>query len=102
MPAHTGIAHMMKVDPALTEALRNGDAMPNKKLQALQDATLSIVRNRGHISNTEIAAFYATGYQQRHLLDIILGVSQKVISNYTNHIANTPVDDAFQKFVWQK
>lgn len=102
VPAHTAIAHMMKVDPALTEALRNGDAMPNEKLQILQDTVLSIVRNRGNINDAELDAFYAIGYRQRQVLDIILGVSQKVISNYTNHIANTPVDEPFQKFTWTK
>ncbi|MFP3373390.1 carboxymuconolactone decarboxylase family protein, partial [Pseudomonas sp. SIMBA_068] len=25
-------------------------------------------------------------------------LSQKVMSNYTNHIANTPVDEPFKKF----
>lgn len=102
VPAHTAIAHMMKVDPALTEALRNGETMPTEKLQVLQDTVLSIVRNRGHISDAELEAFYAQGYGQRQVLDIILGVSQKVISNYTNHIANTPVDEPFQKFAWTK
>jgi uncharacterized peroxidase-related enzyme len=100
VPAHTGIAHSMKVDPALTEALRNKAAMPTAKLQALQDATLSIVRNRGNISEAELAAFYAAGYGQQQVLEIILGLSQKVISNYTNHVAKTPVDDAFKKFTW--
>ncbi|MFT5892086.1 MAG: alkylhydroperoxidase family enzyme [Dokdonia sp.] len=102
VPAHTAIAHMMKVDAALTEALRNNTAMPTEKLQVLQDTTLLIVRNRGRISDEALEAFYAVGYAQRQVLDIILGVSQKVISNYTNHIANTPVDVPFQKFAWTK
>nr|WP_321246970.1 carboxymuconolactone decarboxylase family protein [uncultured Psychroserpens sp.] len=101
VPAHTGIAHMMNVDPTLTEALRNNEPISNKKLQVLKDTTLSIVRNRGLISDSEIATFYGAGYEQKQLLDIILGVSQKVISNYTNHIANTPVDAPFQKFIWK-
>lgn len=100
VPAHTGIAHSMDVDASLTEALRNAEPMPTEKLQALHDTTLSIVRNRGHISDDQIAAFYGAGYGEQQLLEIILGLSQKVISNYTNHIANTPVDDAFQKFAW--
>tara|TARA_R110002051_G_scaffold290773_1_gene354418 strand:- start:49717 stop:50265 length:549 start_codon:yes stop_codon:yes gene_type:complete len=102
VPAHTAIAHMMEVDSALTEALRNGKAMKNEKLQALQDTTLSIVRNRGRISDATLEAFYAVGYGERQVLDIILGVAQKTISNYTNHIANTPVDEPFQKFIWSK
>jgi alkylhydroperoxidase family enzyme len=102
VPAHTGIANMMKVDPAITEALRNQTAMPTEKLQALHEMTLSVVRKRGNVSGEELEAFYAAGYEKRHLLDIILGLSQKIISNYTNHIAETPIDKPFEKFAWSK
>jgi len=102
VPAHTGIAHSMKVDPALTEALRNEQPMPTLKLQALLDMTLIIVRNRGHVTDEELAAFYAAGYGERQVLEIILGLSQKLISNYTNHIGNTPVDAPFKAFTWEK
>lgn len=99
LPAHTAIAHMMKVDEGLINALAQGAAMPTKKLQALRDTTLSMIRNRGRLSDAELDTFYAAGYEERHILDIILGIAQKTMSNYTNHIANTPVDEPFQKFV---
>jgi alkylhydroperoxidase family enzyme len=102
VPAHTGIAHSMKVDPALTEALRNQAPMPTPKLQALFDMTLTIVRNRGHVAQEDLDKFYSAGYGEQQLLEIILGLSQKVISNYTNHIGNTPVDAPFKKFAWGK
>ncbi|MBJ7881210.1 carboxymuconolactone decarboxylase family protein [Gelidibacter salicanalis] len=102
VPAHTGIAKMMKVDDAITEALRNETPLENSKLEALRTMTLNLVRNRGHVSPEELETFYAAGYEERQVLDIILGVSQKVISNYTNRIANTPVDAPFEKFVWSK
>ncbi|MBU2880560.1 carboxymuconolactone decarboxylase family protein [Psychrosphaera sp. B3R10] len=102
VPAHTAIAHSMKVDPAITEALRNQTALPTAKLQALLDMTLIIVRHRGHVTPEELAAFYAAGYGEQQVLEIILGLSQKVISNYTNHIANTPLDAPFQPFGWEK
>jgi len=102
VPAHTAIAHMMEVDAAITDALRNNTALPNAKLQALKDTTLSIVRNRGNISEAELKAFYDAGYGEQQVLEIILGVAQKTISNYVNHIAHTPVDEPFQKFAWNK
>ncbi|MDV7186540.1 carboxymuconolactone decarboxylase family protein [Lutibacter sp. TH_r2] len=102
VPAHTAIANMMQVDPALTEALRNGTKMTSEKLQVLHETTLTIVRNRGYISEEEVQAFFAVGYEQKQLLEIILGLSQKVISNYVNHIAETPVDKPFEKFAWKK
>ena len=102
VPAHTAIAKMMKVDDAITDALRNQTQMPTQKLQALHEMTLSVTRNRGVVSQDEINNFYSAGYNQRHLLEIILGLSQKIISNYTNHIAETSLDVSFQKFEWQK
>jgi len=102
VPAHTGIAKMMKVDDAIIDALRNQTPLADAKLEALRTLTLSITRNRGNVSQADLEAFYTAGYGEQQVLEIILGLSQKVISNYTNHIANTPVDEAFQKFAWKK
>ena len=102
VPAHTAISGMMKVDTDISNALRNGTSMPNEKLQVLHDFTLKVVRNRGHVTQDDLNIFYAAGYEEKQVLEVILGLSQKVISNYTNHIANTPVDAPFQKFAWSK
>lgn len=102
VPAHTGIAHSMKVDPAITEALRNQQPMPNEKLQALHEFTLAVVRQRGNVTSEQIKVFFAAGYAQQQVLEIILGLSQKVISNYVNHVAETPVDPMFKDFAWAK
>jgi alkylhydroperoxidase family enzyme len=102
VPAHTGIAHSMKVDPALTEALRNDEAMPTEKLQALKDFTLTVVRERGNVSESDLKAFFEAGYGHQQVLEVILGLSQKVISNYVNHVAHTPVDKVFEQFAWSK
>jgi hypothetical protein len=74
---NTGIAAiLMKVDEAITEALRNETALSNPKLEALRTMTLSIVRNRGHVAEEELAPFTA-GYGEQQVLEIILGLSQK-------------------------
>ncbi|PKQ65037.1 carboxymuconolactone decarboxylase [Labilibaculum filiforme] len=102
VPAHTAIAKMMKIDDSIIEALSNGTAMPTKKLQALHVFTLAMVRNRGAVSEADINEFFAAGYEQRHVLEVILGLSQKVISNYTNRVAATPIDKGFEKYAWTK
>ncbi|MEL0636901.1 MULTISPECIES: carboxymuconolactone decarboxylase family protein [Marinomonas] len=101
VPAHTAIANMMKVDPAITEALRNQEAMPTEKLQVLHETTLSMTRGRGVLTQEEMTRFFDAGYTHRQMLDIVLGLAQKVMSNYTNHLAETPVDSAFEKFDWK-
>lgn len=101
VPAHTSIAHSMKVSPELTEALRNQKPMPTKKLQSLHDFTLAIVRQRGNVTEEQMNAFFAAGYAQQQVLEIILGLSQKVISNYVNHVAETPVDQCSNNLLGQ-
>ena len=98
LPAHTAVAHSMGVDTGLIEAMHNGLALSDEKLQTLKDTTLALVRNRGRLNDTELAAFTAAGYGQQQLLEIVLGISQKVISNYVNHLAETPLDEPFKKF----
>jgi len=99
VPAHAAIASMMKVDESLTAALRNREPLSDPKLQALHDMTLSILQNRGRVDEQQVQAFYAAGYGPRQLLEIILGLSQKVISNYVNHLGDTPLDERFAKFI---
>lgn len=102
VPAHTLLAHKMKINSELITALRNRTEIQDEKLRVLQNTTLSILNNRGKISDMELQSFYKAGYNERHILEIILGISQKVISNYTNHIANTPLDYPFEKYIWKK
>ena len=102
VPAHTGIAKSMKVDDAITEALRNETPLPTEKLEALRNFTLSVVRDRGNVNDDAVQAFLNAGFTKRQVLEVILAAAQKVMSNYTNHLANTPIDKPFQKFEWQK
>ena len=100
VPAHTGIAMSMGVDNGITDALRNQTALPNARLEALRNFTLALVRERGNLDDATVQAFLDAGFTERNILEVILGYSQKVMSNYTNHLADTPVDKAFQKFEW--
>lgn len=99
IPAHTAVAHMMGVDPKVIYALREQSNLPTEKLQRLHLTTLALVRHRGHLDDVMKVAFFETGYTQRQLLEIVLGISQKVMSNYINHLAQTPIDEPFQKFI---
>jgi alkylhydroperoxidase family enzyme len=102
VPAHTGIAKNMGVDDSITEALRDQTALPNERLEALRTFTLNVIRNRGDVDETAVQAFLNSGFSKRQILEVILGLAQKTISNYTNHLAKTPVDKPFQKFEWHK
>ena len=100
VPAHTGIAHMQKVPQDVIDALRDNTPLADPRLEALRDCTLKVVRQRGHVSDADVQTFLDAGFTKRNVLDIILGLAQKVMSNYVNHLAETPVDKVFEKFAW--
>lgn len=102
VPAHTGIAKMMKVSDEITEALRNETPLPSPKLEALRTFTIQMVRERGNATDAQIETFFAAGYNHRAVLDVILGIAQKTMSNYVNHVAETPVDKVFQPLKWER
>ncbi|WP_300379976.1 carboxymuconolactone decarboxylase family protein [Henriciella sp.] len=102
VPAHTAIAKGMKVDDEITEALRNETELPTPRLEALRTFTLSVVRGRGHVDEADVQAFLDAGFTKRQILEVVLGAAQKVMSNYVNHLAETPLDDVFKPFEWHK
>jgi len=99
VPAHTAIAHMLNVDGDVIKALQHSETLTDPKLAALQATTREITEARGHLSAETKKSFLEAGYSEAHLVEIVLGLSQKVLSNYINHLAQTPVDPQFAEFV---
>ena len=70
------------------------------RLQALKVFTTKMVFERGWVQPADLEAFFAAGFTHQSALDVITAISQKVLSNYTNHLVKTPVDAPFAQFEW--
>jgi uncharacterized peroxidase-related enzyme len=68
-------------------AIRGGTQVPDPKLDALVNLTKEIVRERGYVHRETVDQFLAAGYQKEQVVEILLGVALKTISNYLNHIS---------------
>lgn len=102
MAAHSTISQMQGVPADVIEALRNGVELADAKLEALRVFAIKVNQQRGELSPTDIDTFLQAGYTKAHIFEVIVGTALKVISNYSNHVAETPVDDAFQANVWSQ
>jgi alkylhydroperoxidase family enzyme len=102
VPSHTGIAKRMKVPDEIIQALRDETPLRSPRLQALRDFTLAMVRKRGAVSEEEVGTFLSAGFTKRQMLEVVLGLSHKVMSNYSNKILNTPIEPYFQAYAWEK
>ena len=98
--AHTTIAEGQGLDLDVIVAVREDRAISEPKLEALRRFTKKVVIDRGFVSDCDVDTFLRAGYDRAAVLAVILGVALKVISNYTNHVAETPVNEAFQKHAW--
>lgn len=93
--AHSAIASMQEVPQPVIQSVVEGRPIDDPRLEALRKFTRTVVATRGNPEQGDIDAFFEAGYSRRHLLDVLVGVGMKTMSNYTNHIAETPVDEQF-------
>jgi len=96
LAAHSTVARMMKMDEALVKTLREKGTPDDPKQAALVTMIRRLIEKRGWISEEEQNEFFQAGYSNRHLLDVDTILALKTLSNYTNHLAETPMDDAFK------
>lgn len=99
--AHSFLADQMSgVPSAVTDAIRAGAPIPDTRLAALHDFARTMVVKRGLPGKADVAAFQAAGFSERHILEIVLAISVKILSNYANHLFHTPLDGVFADHVW--
>lgn len=98
--AHSTLALGAGLAPDDVNALREATTLKDPSLEAVRRLTQAIVDKRGWADEQDIAGFLAAGHTHRQILDIVLGVGMKTLSNYTNHLTHTPVDPAWHDQQW--
>jgi len=101
MAVHSTLSQMFKIPQDIIESLRDNKPINDAKLEALRQFTIAVVEKRGWVSEEDIAKFISAGYTKAQILEVLVGVAQKTLSNYTSHIANTPLDAAFEPNKWE-
>lgn len=86
--AHRAIGKMKGVNTETLDALNNGNPIPDKSDQAISVFARTITKRRGHPSELDLQNFLAAGFTKQQVLEIILIISIKTLSNYINHLTN--------------
>jgi len=92
LSAHTVFAGMNGFTEGQILELRSGRASFDAKLDALAALSKDITENRGAASDETVERFYAQGYTKENLVDTILLVGDKTITNYIHKVTQVPVD----------
>lgn len=94
--AGTTLAEKGKVPRDVLDTLRKEQPLKDKKLEALRVFTLAVMKKMGRTDERDLEAFYKAGYTRAHVMEVVLHLSLKIMTNYVNHIARTPLDKAFE------
>jgi len=101
MAAHSVIADNLSHTPVgVTDAIRDDKPIHDERYAALVGMTRSLLATRGHPDEADVAAFREAGFTDNQVLELILAIAVKTISNWTNHLFATPVDEVFASRVW--
>lgn len=103
MAAHSVVAEKMAGVPEdIVDAIRDGRDPADPETKALIRFVRAALEHRGWIPEEEQRAFLDAGFGKRAVLDVLTILALKTLSNYTNHLADTPLDEAFQPQAWSK
>jgi len=89
--AHTAISKSLKVDDAEIDRRLDGHS-DDPTLDAALVFASKIVEKRGFISEDDIAAVRAAGYDDGAIAEIVANVTANIFTNYVNHVAQTEID----------
>lgn len=90
--------NMLGQDGAEVGNLRKGYRLADAKHEALRAFAVEVYQSKGRVSDESLEAFLAAGYTRRHALDVVAGVGAKVMSNLTNQLAQTPLDEPIKSY----
>ncbi len=90
--AHTVLGGLNGFSPAQILEIRGGAASFDAKLDALARFTLSVSANRGNASDEAKDAFFAAGYTEANMIDVVIVIGDKIISNYIHNLTGFAID----------
>jgi uncharacterized peroxidase-related enzyme len=97
--AHSMIAEKMSGVPVdVLKAIRAQTAIPGARLATLYATTVAMVESHGQPSPDTVKTFLAAGYKETDLMYIVLAIAVKTLSNFSNHLFATPVDERFAAY----
>lgn len=92
LAAHTAVGKLLGYSPAQIIEIRRGGASFDPRLDALAKLTREIAITRGRPDHALLQAFFAAGWTEGNLVDTVILVGDKTISNYLHNVTEIPVD----------
>jgi uncharacterized peroxidase-related enzyme len=92
LAAHTAVGKMVGFTDAQILEIRSGRAPFDPKLDALARFVREVAEKRGQVAVASTEAFLEAGWTEGNVVDVIMAVGDKIISNYLHGVTKVAVD----------
>jgi len=84
--AHRAMGKKSLAKQQSLDALNQGNEVKDPQDRAIVNLVKSLIKNRGWVEEDEINAFLAAGFTRQQYFEMLVVVTIKTLSNYTNHV----------------
>ena len=92
LAAHSAVGKMVGFTDAQILEIRHGRATFDPKLDALARFVREVTEKRGHVAAASTEAFIEAGWTEGNLVDVMVVIGDKIVSNYLHGVTKVPVD----------
>ncbi|TWW00814.1 carboxymuconolactone decarboxylase family protein [Chitinophaga pinensis] len=92
LAAHTFIGKLNGFSDEQVIEIRKGGASFDPKLNALAALVKNQVENKGKVDPALLDAFFAAGFTNENLVDVIVVIGDKMVTNYLYAATKVPLD----------
>ncbi|MBN3762190.1 alpha/beta fold hydrolase [Burkholderia sp. Ac-20365] len=93
---HSTLAAKLGASANIVEALRNGGKIEDEKLEAVRRFAAAIATKRTQVSDSDVNALKAAGFDHRAMVAIALAAAAKTLVNTVAHLSHAEIDEGFR------
>jgi pimeloyl-ACP methyl ester carboxylesterase/alkylhydroperoxidase family enzyme len=93
---HATLAAKLGASVDVVQALRNGSTIPDSRLEAVRRFAAAVATNRTQVSDSDVNALKAAGFDHRAMVTIALAAAAKTLVNTVAHLSRPEIDAAFR------
>ena len=93
---HATLAEKLGASSEVVDALRHGGSFADARLEAVRRFADAIASKRTQVSDSDVNALIAAGYDRRAAVAIALAAGAKTLANTVAHLSHAEIEPGFQ------
>lgn len=99
---HTALAYRKAgLAEHIVDALRDSKPVADERLDAAARFTRAVVKKLGNVTDEELRDFYAAGYIESDVIELILGLSLATLCNFTSNLGRPSLNPELAPYAWK-